>query len=816
MKNVFRRDGSKRKASGRRKTHLQVERLDDRTVPSTFSVSSLADSGSGSLRQAILNANNSPGNDAITFSVTGAINLASVLPDLNTNIEIQGPGANLLTVRRDTGGNYRVFKVNSGATVTLTGLTISNGALAGDYNDGAGIENAGTLTLNHATVSGNYNNDQGGGIDNTCTLTLNDSTVSNNVSSSGSGIRNRNTGTLTLTNSTVSGNSGLDWSWGGGILNEGTATVTNSTISGNYVANSGGGILNYGTLTLTSSTVSGNLGDGGGGGILNPGTATVTNCTITGNSGAWLYGPAGGISNGGTLDLYNTVLSGNVMYDDLRQVGKTPDDFDGTINSLGHNLIGSGGTTYSGFDPTDLLNVDPLLGPLQYNGGPTFTHALLPGSPAIDAGDNTNAPVTDQRGVPRPQGLAPDIGAYELQSQLGTVSTTTSLASSVNPSAYGQTVSFTATVTPDPPGTGTPTGTVTFTDGTTILGTGTLNSSAIATFSTLALAMGTHSITAVYNGESTFRVSISTALTQTVNSVNMVTTTSLASSVNPSAYGQTVSFTATVTPNPPGAGTPTGTVTFKDGSTVLATATLNSSAVATFTTSALGAATHSITAVYNGNTYFGVSTSAALTQTVNQASTTTRLISSLNPSVRGQAVTFTAMVAAVAPGGGTPSGTVIFKDGNTTLGTGTLNDYGTATFTTSMLSVGNHSITAVYGGNANDKASTSTKLTQKVMGATRTARTLTLSLNPSVYGQSVSLTPTFTALSPETRTPTGTVTPRDGSTITGRQHVQLQPHSGFHDTIAAIRQLLDHRHLQRRTPMDKAGASARLTHKVHA
>jgi hypothetical protein len=207
-------------------------------------------------------------------------------------------------------------------------------------------------------------------------------------------------------------------------------------------------------------------------------------------------------------------------------------------------------------------------------------------------------------------------------------------------------------------------------------------------------------------------------------------------------------------------------VTFKDGSAVLATATLNSSAVATFSTSALGAATHSITAVYNGDLYFGVSTSTALTQTVNQASTTTRLISSLNPSVRGQAVTFTAMVAAVAPGGGTPSGTVIYKDGNTTLGITTLNDYGTATFTTSTLSVGNHSITAVYGGNANYKASTSAKLTQRVKAAS-TARTLTASPNPWVYGQSVSLTPTVTAASPGAGTPTGAVTLRNGSTITG-------------------------------------------------
>jgi hypothetical protein len=374
---------SRRSPRRRRSAVFRLEHLEDRTVLST--VTSLADGGPGTLRQAILDANSTPGDDTITVGVQGTINLASVLPDLSTNIALQGPGASLLTVRRNTGGNYRIFTVDSGATVTLSGLTISNGggADAVDYIDGTGIENTGTLTLNNATVSGNLSWDEGGGIDNRGTLTLNNSTVSGNLAYFGGGIDNR--GTLTLNNSTVSDNGGWDLSFGGGILNwaMATATVTGSTISGNYCGYYGGGIDNMGMLTLGNSTVSGNSATSGG-----------------------------GISNWGTIHARDTIVAGNNGWPGF------PDDLSGGLGSLGHNLIGntSGG---SGFRPDlgDLLNVDPRLGPLQDNGGPTFTQALLPGSPAIDAGDNTGAPPFDQRGTgyPRIVGGTIDIGAFEVQ-----------------------------------------------------------------------------------------------------------------------------------------------------------------------------------------------------------------------------------------------------------------------------------------------------------------------------------------------------------------------------------------------------------------
>ncbi len=279
--------------------------------------------------------------------------------------------------------------------------------------------------------------------------------------------------------------------------------------------------------------------------------------------------------------------------------------------------------------------------------------------------------------------------------------TTVTLASSQNPSTFGQSVTFTATVTDS----GTPTGTVTFKDGATTLGTGTLNGSGQATFATSSLSAGSHSITAEYGGDGTHGASTSAPLTQTVNRSG--TTVTLASSQNPSTFGQSVTFTATVTDS----GTPTGTVTFKDGATTLGTGTLNGSGQATFATSSLSAGSHSITAEYGGDANHAASTSAPLTQTVNKSGTTTTLVSSQNPSAFGQAVTFTATVTS---SGGTPTGTVTFKDGASTLGTGTLSGAGVATFTTSTLALGNHPITAVYGGDGSFTGSTSAVLTQSV------------------------------------------------------------------------------------------------------
>ena len=288
-------------------------------------------------------------------------------------------------------------------------------------------------------------------------------------------------------------------------------------------------------------------------------------------------------------------------------------------------------------------------------------------------------------------------------------SSSTTVSSSHNPSVFGQSLTFTATVAAVAPGSGTPTGTVTFKNGATVLGTGTL-SSGKATFSTSALAVGPHSITAIYSGSIHYNTSTSAVLTETENKAS--SSTSMISSHNPSVFGQSVAFTATVAALAPGSGTPTGTVTFKNGATVLATATL-SSGRATFSTSALAVGSHSITAVYGGSIDYGTSTSSVLTQAVNKAASSTTVTSSLNPSTLGKSVTFTITVVTVAPGSGTPTGTVTLKNGAATVGTAALAS-GKATISTSALTHGAHSMTAVYSGSADNLNSTSAILTQTV------------------------------------------------------------------------------------------------------
>ena len=217
--------------------------------------------------------------------------------------------------------------------------------------------------------------------------------------------------------------------------------------------------------------------------------------------------------------------------------------------------------------------------------------------------------------------------------------TTTILTSSANPSVFGQSVTLTATVAVVSPGAGTLAGTVSFTEGANLLGTAALVGSK-AVLTTSGLSIGSHSIAAVWVGDANFLASTSPPVVQAV--ISVATTTTLTSSANPSAFCRPVTFTANVT-GPGGAGAPTGTVTFKDGSTTLKTVTLTAG-VATFATSALSLGTHSITAIYGGGGSLAGSTSAVLTQTVGKASTSTALTSSLNPSVFCQKVIFTATV----------------------------------------------------------------------------------------------------------------------------------------------------------------------------
>jgi hypothetical protein len=338
------------------------------------------------------------------------------------------------------------------------------------------------------------------------------------------------------------------------------------------------------------------------------------------------------------------------------------------------------------------------------------------------------------------------------------------LQSSANPSVQGNPVTFTAVASMEY---GTPTGTVTFYDGTTELGTGTLavvGGQDEATFTTSTLAAGSHTITAIYGGDSTFAAT-STAMNQAVGAPSGTssgtTVTSSASFVLP---GVPVTFTAVVSGS---GGTPTGSVTFYDGTTVLGTGTLanvNGQDEATLTTSSLILGAHGITAIYSGDSTFDAS-SGSLTQQVQQGETGTTVTSSASNSVPGQSVTFTATVNS---GSGTPTGIVTFYDGTTVLGTGTLaqvNGQDQATFTTSNLALGDHAITAVYGGDDTFAPSAGAGLTQTV-SQTATLTTLDTSDLDPTSSDSVTFTATVTPTL-GTGTPTGTATFEDSGTVLG-------------------------------------------------
>ena len=268
------------------------------------------------------------------------------------------------------------------------------------------------------------------------------------------------------------------------------------------------------------------------------------------------------------------------------------------------------------------------------------------------------------------------------------------LKSSTASSVFSAFVIITAAVTGHTTGLAVTSGTVTFFDGTTNIGSVFVDSSGHAQLFTSSLGVGTHSITASFSGNVDYTASTSTALSLPI--VADRTTTGLSASPNPSSVGQSVTLTATVIANFPGFGIPTGTVTFRTSAGILGTATLDGTGHVSITIATLPAGSVTISAVYAGDGNFLASTGSTLQQ-VNRLPVSERLTSSANPSTAGQTVTFTAVVSSAS---GTPTGSVTFLDRGTVLGVVPLDSSGTATLSTSALTVGSHKITAVYGGSS--------------------------------------------------------------------------------------------------------------------
>jgi len=362
---------------------------------------------------------------------------AAIIPVTNTNDS--GPGS----LRQ------ALAIANNGDTIDATGIsgaiTLTSGTLL--VNKSVTINGAGADVL---AVDGNA---AGHVFFITFgeTVAISGFTIRNgHAGNAGGGIDNENNATLTITNCTISGNvAGL----GGGIFNNGMLTITSTTISGNFSSN-GGAAYNSGggTLTITNSTVSGNSA-GSGGGIFNIAAFAITNSTFSGNSAQL----GGGIFSTETVEIGNTILNAGKSGANIVNSG-------GTVTSHGYNLSSDdGGGVLTG--PGDQINTNPLLGPLQDNGGPTFTHALLPHSPAIDAGDPnfTPPPFFDQRGPGfwRVRNGRIDAGSFEVQAGATPTPTATPTATPSATPTPTPTPTATPTVTPSPTATATTTPTAT-------------------------------------------------------------------------------------------------------------------------------------------------------------------------------------------------------------------------------------------------------------------------------------------------------------------------------------------------------------------
>ena len=533
--------------------------------------------------------------DTISLTgLTGTITLGSALPAVTSEMSITGPGQSQLTI---SGNNsFRVFNLTlSSGLVSFSGLTIANGRANMDV--GGGIYNQSSADVN-----------------------VTECTIANNFAVLGGGIANSSSGTFTVTNSTIRNNSA---GTAGGCYNGlGTLNIISSTLNHNIAGPGGGsgngGAINTGsnTLNIINSTLTNNIAFNGGGAIFNLSTdakINITQSTISHNSAA----NGGGISstNGALVKILNTIITENGA--------PNGPDLLGTFVSLGHNFVnaitGSTGFTPGTNNPNgDLVGslftpVFAVLGPLQNNGGPTHTRALLPGSPAIDAGDNcvvlaggclTTPLTTDQRGVSRQVNSTVDMGAFESREFTVSVTSGTPQSKAVN-TLFDPLVVTVNSASGDPvagglvaflgPASGP---SVIFSSGQSVtVEFINADGQAITRPTANGIAGGPYNVTATINRGAS---SVSFSLTNN----QAASTTTVTSSSNPSDLNQSVTFTATVTST----GTPTGIVQFKIDGTNLGSTVVLSGGVATITTAALTVGAHAVTADYSGDSNFTPST----------------------------------------------------------------------------------------------------------------------------------------------------------------------------------------------------------------
>jgi Bacterial Ig-like domain (group 3)/FG-GAP-like repeat len=631
------------------------------------------------------------------------------------------------------------------ASVSTSTLPIGSDPITATYN-GDGNDNSATGTLTQTvnkatptiTVTTSGPSTYGNPVTITAQLppgTTGTVTFTSGGVTLGSGPVNSTTGTVTITTTVLPvGTDTITASYGGDTNNgpaTGTTTQTVSKVTLSVGLTSSLNPSTYGqSVTFTATLPSGVTGtvsflDGStviGTGTISNGAAGFTTSTL--NAGVHpITANYGGDSNNNAAS--STTLS--------QTVNKATPVLPIPVPSSTSPVVGT---------PVTITETVPpgVSGPVTFSNGGTAigTAPIVGGTATITV---STLPLGTNQITASTPGDANNNPAISPPASVTVVKTapTVTVTSSLNPSTVGQAVTFTATA---PSGA---TGTITFLDGATILGTGTLTN-AQAALTTSTLIVGSHTITVTYSGDSSNNVATSVPLTQIVNKATPVIPPPVVSNPNvPPNTSETITETV-----PPGV---TGTVTFSNGGTTIGTAPIVGG-TATITVPSLPIGTNPITATTSGDTNNNPATSAPTTVTVAKPTPTVTVISSLNPSIVGQAVTFTAAASSSA------TGSITFLDGATILGTGTLTN-GLATLTTSTLTVGAHTITVSYGGDTNNGAATSGPLTQVVNKATPVIPPPVVS-NPNVP-------PNTPETITETVPPgvTGTVTFSDGGTTIG-------------------------------------------------
>ncbi len=697
------------------------------TVDSNVSLGSITISGSG-------------------YDITGsAVTLSGGLVATGSSSEID---SNL------TLSGYQTINVSAG-TLILTGILTDNGS-------NFGITKTGTGTLD-LTGSSTY-------------------TGSTNISTGVLQVDGRLTSSVHLASgTTLDGNGRV-----AGITSSGGTTMPGLNYTAGLLGDSGSIILN--SASTLSFELDGNTAGTGNyfygqlstGGNVALGGATLSlslgpdytpsigdSLTLISNSGSTTTGSFAGLPQGSLITLgghyvfrisYSAGAGHDTAISFVRATTVTLSD------STSSSVIGQPVTFTATVTPTDGQPGTPT-GTVTFfdNGNPIGSAVTLNGSgqasisdSALSLGSNT---ITASYGGNTSFQAATSAGMTQT---VTAAATTTSLNSSTGSSVWGQSVTFTATVSVTAPGSGTASGTVQFYADGNPIGSPVALSAGSASYSTATLAVGSRSVTADFVSSSgNYIASNSTALYQSVS--QSTTTTAITSSTANSVVGQAVTFTASVTASGNGAGLPTGSVTFMDSGMVIGTANLDGSASAAFTISTLAVASHSISAVYNGDGNFLTSQSASVSLTVAQASTQVSVTTPDTPAVYGQTATLTATVSVLAPGSGTPTGSATFTLDGSVIGTVALSN-GIATISAGVLSAGNHSISVSYSGDANYAGSTSSEDSLTVADGGTTVAISSSSLN-TVWGESVTLA--ALPAGDGSNALTGTVTFFDGTTQIG-------------------------------------------------